>query len=91
MNIYLHVETTIRELDSKLLLATLSASKGHQVIISDMIGIEKGVKSGVLAPGIFHTKSLSPGEAKIKIHDRIINTGCKITSVDEEGGLVDYE
>ena len=43
MNIYLHVETTIRELDSKLLLATLAASRGHEVIISDIEGIEKGI------------------------------------------------
>ena len=36
MNIYIHVEISVRELDSKLLLATIAASKGHQVIISDI-------------------------------------------------------
>ena len=46
MNIYLHVEISNRELDSKLLLATLAASRGHQVIVSDIVGIEKGVKNG---------------------------------------------
>ena len=35
MNIYLSVELAIRELDSKLLLATLAASKGHGVIVSE--------------------------------------------------------
>ena len=55
MNIYLHIEISVRELDSKLLLGTLAASKGHQVIISDLIGILRGVKSKTLAPGIFHT------------------------------------
>ena len=33
MNIYLHLETSVRELDSKLLLAVLAASKGHEVVL----------------------------------------------------------
>jgi hypothetical protein len=33
MNVYLHVEISARELDSKLLLATLAASKGHEIIV----------------------------------------------------------
>ena len=42
MNIYLNVEISSRELDSKLLLAVIAASKGHQVVISDMSGIDRG-------------------------------------------------
>ena len=42
MNIYLHVEISARELDSKLLLATIAASRGHHVIVSDLTGIIKG-------------------------------------------------
>ena len=90
MNIYLHVEISARELDSKLLLATLAASKGHQVIVSDLVGIEKGVSSGLLAPGIFHTKSLSPHKDKIARHKKMIDKGFIITSIDEEGNLNDY-
>ena len=90
MNIYIHLEILDREIDSKLTLAMLAASRGHHVIVSDQESIIKGLTRKFLFPGIFHTKSLSPGESKIKIHDRIINTGCKITSIDEEGGLVDY-
>ena len=90
MNIYIHLETLDREIDSKLTLAMLAASRGHHVIVSDQESIIKGLTRKFLFPGIFHTKSLSPGESKIKIHDKIINTGCKITSIDEEGGLVDY-
>ena len=48
MNIYQHVEIAIRELDSKLLLATLAASRGHQVIVSDVESIEKGLKKKYL-------------------------------------------
>jgi len=90
MNIYLHVESSIRELDSKLLLATIAASKGHQILVSNLSGIIRGIRNGFLSPGIFHTKSITPGERKIKLHDKIIQKDFIITSIDEEGGLVDY-
>ena len=48
MNIYIHVELSPRELDSKLLLATLAASRGHDVVVSDMEVIEKGLVRGWL-------------------------------------------
>ena len=88
MNIYLHCEIYSREFDSKLLLAVLAASKGHEVIISDIEAIEKGVNRGILAPGVFHTKSLTPAKSKILRHKNFIKAGFKITSIDEEGGLV---
>jgi surface carbohydrate biosynthesis protein len=90
MNIYLHLEVVARELDYKLMLAVLASSRGHEVIISDQESILKGLKRKLLNPGIFHTKSLTPGKIKILKHSKIINSGCKITSIDEEGGLVDY-
>jgi len=90
MNIYLHVENSDRELDSKLLLATVAAAKGHNVIVSDLSGIKRGMRSKTLAPGIFHTKSLTPGIRKIASHQSMIDSGFIITSIDEEGGLVDY-
>lgn len=88
MNIYMHCEIFLREFDSKLLLAILAASKGHQVIVSDIESIEKGIKRGFLKPGIFHTKSLTPSKKKILRHKYLVKTGCKISSIDEEGGLV---
>ena len=90
MNIYLHIEISARELDSKLLLAVLAASKGHQVLLSSMGEIIKGLNFRVLSPGIFHTKSLSPGKSKIDRHQKIIDKGSKITSIDEESGIDDY-
>ena len=44
MNIYIHLENIIRELDSKLLTGVLAAEKGHEVIISDLESIDKGIK-----------------------------------------------
>ena len=90
MNIYIHVEVSVRELDSKLLLAVISAKKGHKVLVSDLSSIRFGLNNKLLAPGIFHTKSLSPSEIKILRHQEIIDSGSIISSIDEEGGLVDY-
>jgi len=87
MNIYLHVEISARELDSKLLLATLAASKGHEIIVSSLELIEKGLIKGWLPSGIFHTKSLTPSEKKIYRHEQILNSGSKITSIDEETSI----
>ncbi len=87
MNIYLHTEIVSRELDSKLLLATLAAARGHHVIVSDLEGIEKGLRKGILPPGIFHTKSLTPGNIKIARHQTMMENGSIITSIDEEGCL----
>ena len=87
MNIYISTEITIRELDSNLLLATLAADRGHEVIVSDLESFIKGMNTGVLAPGIFHTKSLTPADHKIARHKAIIDKGFMITSIDAEAGL----
>ena len=90
MNIYIDVEILSRELDSKLLLAILAASKGHKVLVSRLAEIILGFKSGTLAPGIFHTTSLAPSAQKILRHQNMINNGSVVTSMDEEGGLIDH-
>lgn len=87
MNIYLHVELSARELDSKLLLATLAAENGHHVIVSVLSEIMIGITNGVFTPGIFHTKSLTPSKSKIKRHQKIIDNNFIITSIDEEAGI----
>ena len=90
MNLYISVEVLVRELDSKLLLAVIAASRGHEVIVSDNESIIKGLERKLLKPGLYLTKSLVPSKAKLKRHKKIIELGCKISSIDEEGGLVDY-
>lgn len=90
MNIYQHVEISARELDSKLLLAVIAASRGHDVLISEKSAIMNGVQTGVLSPGVFHTKSLTPQKAKIGRHQVLVDRGFLITSIDEEGGLIDH-
>mgnify|MGYP006872156538 CR=1 FL=1 len=87
MNIYIHVEITSRELDSKLLLAILAAARGHQVILSDTEGIVEGTKKGIRNPGLCHNKSLTPTDHKLKYLQFFIDKGFKVTSLDEEAGV----
>ena len=77
MNIYLHIEISDRELDSKLLLGTLAASRGHDVIVSDLMGIMKGVKTGTLSPGIVRlpVEGVSPNPFVIKALKLILGFG----------------
>lgn len=87
MNIYIHNEVSHRELDSKLLLGFLAASRGHEVIISRLKEITGGIKLGILSPGIFLTKSLTPSKVKIDRHQKIIDNKSLITCIDEESGI----
>ena len=89
MNIYLNCEIVSRELDSKLLLAVSAAARGHNVVICEVNEIIRGLQSKSIPPGIFHTKSLTPSDNKIARHQTLIDNNFVITSIDEEGGLVD--
>ena len=93
MNIYINIEISDRELDSKLLLAVMAAARGHQVIVSDNSGIDRGFRSKLFAPGIFHTKCITPFDKKVNFHQTLVQNGFLITSIDEEAGLdmVGYE
>lgn len=87
MNIYINLEISSRELDSKILLAMIAANRGHKVIISSLENILVGIQKNCFPPGIFHNKSITPADHKIKLHQFFIDKGYKITSLDEEGGI----
>ena len=92
MNIYLHVEISQRELDSKLLLGIIAASKGYDVMIADISEINRGLTRNLLEPGIFHEITYTFKE-KINFHSKLKKKGFIITSHDEEGflELIDYK
>ena len=46
-----------------------------------------GLNNGIFAPGIFHTKSLTPSKSKINRHQKIIDNNFIVTSIDEEAGI----
>ena len=89
MNIYILTEITKRELDPNILLALIAAQKGYTVFISNMDTIEYLSSKKLITNGIFHTKSLVHDQRKQNLHTNLYNSGFKITSVDEENGLVE--
>ena len=94
INIYLHIEVLLRELDSRLLLAVLAASRDHKVFLADISSLQTAAKKGTLTPGVLLTKSLTPSEKKLIRHNVFQSQSIAITSIDEESGLAnvsDYE
>ena len=88
MNIYILTEITRRELDSNLLLACLAANNNFDVLITNSETIRYLNEKKLLKSGIFHTKSLVHGKKKEELHRSLKNNNIKITSLDEEAGLV---
>ena len=88
MNLYILTEITKRELDSNLLLACIAANNNFEVMISNSDTINYLNKKNLLKPGVFHTKSLVHGEKKKELHNQLKKNEIKITSLDEEAGLV---
>lgn len=84
--IYLLLEIKARELEGKTLLAFEAACRGFRVIVGNKNHIRKGLKDGLLPPGIYFDKSLTPG--KENILKEAINKRCLIVSQDEESGLL---
>ncbi len=89
MNIYIPIEIKVRELEGKLLLALTAAQKGHTVILGDKGNTRMLAVKGLLPKGIYHNKSLTPGDGKQGSLYKIFKNGYIITSQDEESGLVD--
>ncbi len=88
MNIYILTEITKRELDSNLLLACIAANNNFDVIISNTETIKFLNDKKLLKKGLFHTKSLVHGEKKKELHRSLKKNGIKISSIDEEAGLI---
>ena len=86
MNIYILIEIKKRELNSKLLLALEAASRGYDVYLGDLMPY---VRRGILKPGIFHHKSLTPKKDRIFEMKNLKKKGFYITSQDEEAGYMD--
>ncbi len=88
MNIYILTEITKRELDSNLLLACIAAENNFNVMISNPETIKFLNDKKLLKKGLFHTKSLVHGDYKKKLHMSLKKNDIKISSIDEEPGLV---
>jgi surface carbohydrate biosynthesis protein len=89
MNIYIPIEIKVRELEGKFLLALIAAERGHTVLLGDKSDTRKLAVKGILPQGIYHNKSLTPGDGKDSSLYKIHQNGYIITSQDEESGLLD--
>ena len=88
MNVYILTEITKREIDSNLFLACNAVNHGFNVLISNHEIIKLLNDKKLLKAGIFHTKSLVHGDKKRELHDALKTNKIKISSIDEEAGLV---
>ena len=87
LDLFLHVEISDREFQAKLLLATLGASRGHNVLVCDWATMIRAVAFGRRKRGFVLTKSLTPSESKLRNHALILALGIEIASIDEESNI----
>lgn len=85
MNIYVKLEVRARELEARLLLALAAAERGHHVLVGDFRALLS--HRAWLPPGLYHDKSITPSDRKIRYHRHLRDEGFLITSQDEEHGL----
>lgn len=90
MIVLIYAEVAVRERDSKLLLATVAASRGHKVVVADKQTLLSAINRNLFSGAIFHTKSVTPDSQKISEHREILAKGLDVTSQDEEAGLANY-
>lgn len=81
------IETVVRELPYKLVLAGLFAQRGFECYIGEKGAIRR--LSAMLRPFIYFDKGYHSGISE-NIYEAMINNGGLIVNLDEEGG-VDYE
>ncbi len=75
------VETKVRELDAKLLLSLIAASKGMEVVIGGRREVEYLID--VLDKGVYFDKSIA--KPKQQWFKRCQNKGYQLVALDEEG------
>jgi len=85
------MEVRARELEGRLLLALAAAERGHHVLLGDLRSMLS--HRAWLPPGIYHDKSVTPSRRKVAFHRSLLQGGFRVTSQDEEHGLLepDYD
>jgi surface carbohydrate biosynthesis protein len=78
--LYLPMEIASRELDSRLLIASLALSRGFEVVIGQKWLIERNVEA--MPPGIYLSKTLTQRDAKAL--SRAKERGYLVAAIDEE-------
>jgi surface carbohydrate biosynthesis protein len=83
------MEVRARELEGRLLLALAAAERGHHVLLGDLRSMLSHRRW--LPPGIYHDKSVTPSDRKIAAHGALVAAGFRVTSQDEEHGLLERD
>lgn len=83
------MEVRARELEGRLLLALTAAERGHHVLLGDLSTLLSHRRW--LPPGVYHDKSVTPSARKIALHHSLVDAGFRVTSQDEEHGLLERD
>lgn len=86
--LYIPIEIKERELESKFLVSLDAARRGFRVVMGNQAHVKKLMRKGLLEPGVFFDKSLTPGKEKDFLNFK--DQGFEIVSLDEESGLLDF-
>ena len=78
--LYLPMEIASRELDSRLLLATIAASHGFEIVLGQKWLIERNIER--MTPGVYLSKTLTVRDAKML--SRAKEAGYITAAIDEE-------
>ena len=74
MNLYIENEVSLRELDSRILLAIYAATKGFNAFIAHRADINNQFFKKNLSPGIIHLKDANNSPKQLKIYKRSFPT-----------------
>lgn len=88
MNLYIELEVTLREFESRLLLAFEAANKSFNVFIAYRKDIQDSALKSKISPGIIHMKDANCTKDQLEIYKKLKKLGFIITSQDEEGGYI---
>lgn len=88
MNLYIELEVTKREFESRLLLAFEAANKSFNVFIAYRKDIQDFALKSKISPGIIHMKDANCTKEQLQTYEKLKSLGFIITAQDEEGGYI---
>lgn len=89
MAVFINTEIFSREFEPNLLLSVVSVNRGMPVFIFDQRQLPGLANRAIRGPGVLHTKSVPTNSALRRSFRRARSSGLQITSIDQEGGLIE--
>lgn len=88
MILYIPLEISVRELQAHLLLATVAASRGHQVLIASSNDIWLYKRINLLRKGVYLLKNVNVPLASQKMYKVFMNDGFDIYCQEQEPSIL---